>query len=403
MLTTAQPIAPSTRIVLVRHGRSTFNEQGRYQGSSDESALTEQGQETARQVGVFLNGLSIDAIYASPLKRVQQTVNAICSTMQQDIQSIPTYQTWQLREIDLLSWEGLSFQLVQQQFADAYRCWKQRPHEFQLPVTPTTPNSGQPIAVPSSCFPVLELYDRAQQFWQTVLSQHSGQTLLIVSHGGMNHALISTALGLSTAHHHTLQQSNCGVSGLEFTAGALKQSTLRSLNLTHHLGETLPKLKEGKQGLRLLLVPTDLEFKQSRSLGEHLKTTPIHFCLSSRFHPAHETVNTLLYYHPTAVQLQTSHWDFADLWQQTLSGRRTDSPNLITGLVVAYPETIQRLLAQVNGLDPTHLSIQQGTISVLHYPSIAQRPVLQALNWGGAIFPADRAAPCPILGLSATG
>ena len=40
-----------TRVILVRHGQSSFNAEGRYQGSSDESVLTEFGRQTARQTG----------------------------------------------------------------------------------------------------------------------------------------------------------------------------------------------------------------------------------------------------------------------------------------------------------------------------------------------------------------
>jgi probable phosphoglycerate mutase len=38
---------PSTKIILVRHARTTYNEQGRYQGSSDDSVLTEKGHQDA--------------------------------------------------------------------------------------------------------------------------------------------------------------------------------------------------------------------------------------------------------------------------------------------------------------------------------------------------------------------
>lgn len=392
MLLTHSAIAPplhsaqrSTRVILVRHGRSTFNEQGRYQGSSNESVLTETGQAAALQVGILLKDLSINAIYASPLKRVEQTVNAIWNALQVERHSIPIHVTRQLREIDLLAWEGLPFKFVQEQFAEAYDCWKQRPHEFQIAAFAPTKEPPTPF------FPVLDLYDRAQQFWQTVLPQHVGQTLLIVSHGGTNHALISTALGLSAAQHHTLQQSNCGVSVLEFPPDSLNQITdqvtLRSLNLTHHLGETLPKLKEGKQGLRLLLVPAVAGVESIKPLAERLKTTSIHFSLSPNFDSAQNAVHILLCHHPATVQIQTLPEDFASLWQQTLTDRRTHTPELVTGLVVALPETIQHLLVQAIGLNQEHrhLSLQPGTLSILHYPSTAQLPILQALNFGGSI------------------
>ncbi|NJN20872.1 MAG: histidine phosphatase family protein [Leptolyngbya sp. RL_3_1] len=55
-----------TRVILLRHGRSTLNDAGCYQGSSDQSDLTSQGVLASRQVGQFLAHCPIDAIYVSP-------------------------------------------------------------------------------------------------------------------------------------------------------------------------------------------------------------------------------------------------------------------------------------------------------------------------------------------------
>lgn len=375
---------PSTCVILVRHGRSTFNEQGRYQGSSDESVLIDKGEEAARRVGSLLKEITIDAVYASPLKRVEQTVDAITSAMQLGANPIPIYRTWQLREIDLPTWEGLPFDEVRERFPEAYRCWKQRPHEFQISIEAASEESA--ITSTSQFFPVLDLYDRAQQFWQTVLPKHIGQTLLIVSHGGTNHALISTALGLSPIHHHTLQQSNCGVSVLEFPMGNLNQGRLQSLNLTHYLGESLPKLKEGKQGLRLLLVPTVTDVELLQPLIECFKTISIHGCLSPHSKLTQEITNFLLHHHPGTVQYQLSQKDFASLRQRLLTNCCTYTSDLVTVLVVADPETIQSLLIQAisPNIEPWRFFIQSGATSILHYPSTAQPPILQALNFGVA-------------------
>ena len=70
-----------TRVILVRHGRSTFNDQGRYQGSSNQSVLTQQGIDASHLVGKHLSLTPIDTIYASPLQRVQQTAQAISKGM----------------------------------------------------------------------------------------------------------------------------------------------------------------------------------------------------------------------------------------------------------------------------------------------------------------------------------
>ena len=57
-----------TRVIIVRHGQSTYNIVRRIQGLLDESELTEKGRNDAVKVGKALNNISFDAIYAVPSK-----------------------------------------------------------------------------------------------------------------------------------------------------------------------------------------------------------------------------------------------------------------------------------------------------------------------------------------------
>ncbi len=56
----------SIRLVLVRHGLSSFNEKGLIQGRTDDSFLTEQGFKQAILAGEALSKINFDAIYSSP-------------------------------------------------------------------------------------------------------------------------------------------------------------------------------------------------------------------------------------------------------------------------------------------------------------------------------------------------
>jgi probable phosphoglycerate mutase len=103
-------------------------------------------------------------------------------------------------------------------------------------------------------YPVRSLYDRARLFWNYLLTAYAGKSILLVSHDGTIRALIASALGLGAGHFHSFQQSNCGVSRLRFQSDS-QQGRLDLLNDTAHLGERLPKLKEGRCGVRLLLMP----------------------------------------------------------------------------------------------------------------------------------------------------
>jgi phosphoserine phosphatase len=218
-----------TRVILVRHGESTFNAEGRHQGSSDESVLTELGKLAARQTGKFLSGLTLNALYVSSLRRAQETASEALSMMTPTVNLQDIHVVWQLREINLPAWQGLYHKDVQAKFAEDYRCWKQSPHQFTM----EDPQTKQRF------YPVRDLFVRSQQFWQEILPRHPGQTLLVVGHSGTNRALIDTALNLGPAHYHALKQSNCGISVLKFSQGESVSAQLEALNWTGHLEDQL--------------------------------------------------------------------------------------------------------------------------------------------------------------------
>jgi phosphoserine phosphatase len=363
-----------TRIILVRHGQSTFNLEGRHQGSSDDSVLTEAGQFMARQTGTFLSGTHIDALYTSSLKRARGTASQMLSVMSPSKVLNNIHILDQLREIDLPTWQGLTHQYVQHQFKDDYYCWKQRPHEFCM----TTPDG--------TCFPVLDLYERARRFWQTVLPHRRGQTLVVVSHAGTNRALISTALGIKPASYHTLQQSNCGISVLRFPGGYVSNAQLEALNWVGHLGERLPQPKAGEQGLRLLCIPTPIAPDQIQRVTHLLEEVSIQFSLCDPSQNASTSTEKILRNHSETLHLQVCREDFPERWQQTIATRSTlnsTEQSLMTGLVVAEAGMLQRLAGQVLGL-PTYqrdrLQLHPGTVSVLHYAVPPIMPMLQAIN-----------------------
>ena len=376
-----------TRVILLRHGQSTYNALGLYQGCCDESVLTEAGCQMARQTGAFLSGIKFDAVYTSPLKRAQETTRQVLATMEFGVDPQQIHVAPLLREADLPVWQGLPFETVREQFAADYRCWKQTPHQFAMEVV----QSGSKRLF----HPALDLYARLKQFWKEMLPHHRDQTLLVVAHGGTNRAAIATALGISPARYHTIQQSNCALSILYFPTGELSLARLEAVNLTRHAQthhaltrqseENLPPPKEGGHGLRLLLVPTQiLQPEQARQLTSLLQTVPIQFSLSDscndRDSPkggwrqrAQQTLDTILQFHPETVQLQVWRQDFPEIWQQALGqtkrhdpldslGNWSGSPPpggfrsssrtglLTTGLVMARPNAIASFLEQAIGL-----------------------------------------------------
>ena len=429
----------TTRVIIVRHGQSSYNTERRIQGRSDASTLTQKGRDDALKVGAVLSHISFTAVYTSPLQRAKETAEVIADCLN----TSAVQPTDKLMEIDLPLWEGMLLQDVREKFPEDYHHWKQQPHELMMMLPPEGTRKH---------FPVLALYEQAEQFWQEILPRHAEETVLIVGHNGINRALISTALGISPTRYHAIQQSNCGISVLNFAApyqGVSEGVQLESLNQTGHLGEILPSLRPNHQGVRLLLVRhgetdwnrqtrfqgqidvplNDNGRQQSQKTAEFLKDVPLDFAFSSPMLRPKETAEIILKYHPN-VQLELldglreiSHglWEgcleaeieqtypgelhrwrtvpaqiqmpegenLQQVWERSQAAWQSilgSVENQVkTGLVVAHDATNKALLCQILGLSPDHFwNFRQGNgaVSVIDYPQGAQEgePVLQAMN-----------------------
>ncbi len=232
-----------TRVILVRHGESTSNSAGIVQGrgQSDrpdlQPSLTTKGQTQAELTAATLANLPIATAYASPLVRARQTAELILAG-HPDLSALNIHE--KLREINLPAWEGMTFAEVRSQSPQEYDNWHNAPHKLSM----------------GDRYPVLDLFEQAKSLWAEILPCHEGETILLVAHSGINRALIATALGIEPARYHHLQQSNCGISILNFNEAG--QVQMESLNLTSHLasisGSPLPATKKDHTGIRLLLV-----------------------------------------------------------------------------------------------------------------------------------------------------
>ncbi len=396
------PVSPQgTRIILLRHGRSTLNDAGCYQGSSDHSQLTVEGRLAARQVGQYLRHCPIDQIYTSSLQRAQQTVEELLPQLQglrcPKGGLRPSHcpiSLWQLREIDLPAWEGLRYEAVKTCFPDAYRCWQTTPEQFAM----ARKSTGKDAAYSSSeslLYPVREGYQRAQDFWTAIRPRHQGQTLLIVSHGGMIQALVNTALGLPMTQHHRLQQTHSGLTVLDFAVPALGTAHLHLLNLTTPIGERLPKLKAGKQGLRLVVLPCQTggncdgrrpPYRQSlgyanehHTLATLVQGHPIAACVVEDHPRCLQSQRVLLAHHPETVTLSVGRTDFLHHWQQSVMRllSQVSTSTLTTVAAVCQQAHAESFLQQLLGQS---LTLLPNALTVVHYPGIAVRPIVQTLN-----------------------
>ncbi|MDY6900229.1 MAG: histidine phosphatase family protein [Cyanobacteriota bacterium] len=330
--------------------------------------------------------MNFDAIYVSPLQRTQETAREILLQNQYNKKlesQLKLYLNSNLKEVDLPKWQGLHYKYVREEFAEEYRIWEESPHEF----TVENVESRGKTLIKTKIKPVLQLYDKARQFWQEILPLHQGKTILVVSHGGTIRTLIGAATGIQPQNYHTIQQSNSGVNVLNFESNSSQAfAKIEAVNQTQHLGEILPKLKNGKYGLRLLLLPISSN-KTTTDIGkidQFLNNVQLDFCLSNSSLNAQSVTESIIKSQLNApANLQVSRDNFLEIWHQTISNSSRNKNALSTGLVVAEEKTISSNLSQILGVKSSdNLRLQSGKISIIFYPISQSKPVLQAMNIG---------------------
>ena len=356
---------PETVVWLIRHGASTFNLEGRCQGCSDEPKLSELGREEARLSGLRLRRAGIEAVISSPLRRAADTALTLMYMLGPEVADIGFETDARLREIELPQWEGLCFAEIRRRFPDQFLTWRLDPGQMSMPA---------PSGI--SQFPVLSLYRRVRQVWRDLLADYAGRSILLVTHGGTGRALITTALGLGEKHFHSLQQSHCGISRLRFS-GPGHGAQLELLNDTAHLGDRLPKLKEGRAGIRLLLIPAmSSDPAGLRQISSVLAPLAID-SVSAAGAAARDAVSAIF---QGRAQESIEHVSEEALGRRLRHAMENESERdneLRHMAFVASPDCLQRVLRERFGLAS---SAMNSGITAVHCPGHGLPPVLQAIN-----------------------
>lgn len=106
------------RIILWRHGRTSYNLEGRFQGQID-IPLDEVGVQQADAAATHLAMLEPSAIISSDLSRARQTAEALAKRVDLDVEVDPG-----LREIDAGAWEGLTRPQIEEGWPEDYHAWR---------------------------------------------------------------------------------------------------------------------------------------------------------------------------------------------------------------------------------------------------------------------------------------
>jgi 2,3-bisphosphoglycerate-dependent phosphoglycerate mutase len=194
---------------LVRHGESTWNSVGRFQGGLD-APLSRRGLDQVRALAAGLATTRFDALYTSPLRRARDTAAACGAALGLDPVAVPD-----LREVGLGAWEGVSFEAVRAQDGAGYRRW------LEAPVDHPPPDSESMAGLADRVRAVLDELDR----------RHPGGRVLVVSHGGAIASALCGWLGRPLNAIWTLRLDNASITRVVLPAGRLL-----GWNETSHLG-----------------------------------------------------------------------------------------------------------------------------------------------------------------------
>ncbi|MFF5424625.1 MULTISPECIES: histidine phosphatase family protein [unclassified Streptomyces] len=200
------------RIVLWRHGQTSWNLERRFQGSTD-IELTETGVAQARRAARLLAALGPDAIVASDLKRAAATAAELAA-----ITGHTVAHDSALRETYAGEWQGLTHEEIVERYGEQYAAWKR----------------GEPVRRGGGELET-EVADRAAP----VVLEHAdklpdGGTLVVVSHGGTIRTTIGRLLGLEARHWESL-------GGLTNCCWSVLGEGARGWRLLEHNAGTLPE------------------------------------------------------------------------------------------------------------------------------------------------------------------
>lgn len=197
-------------LYLVRHGRTAWNREGRYQGQRD-IPLDATGHEQARHVARALAGISLEAIYASDLARARQTAEPLAHERGLDINCLPG-----LREMDFGDWEGLTRDEVHERYPDVVRAWLIDRRAARVPRGEDREEFGE----------------RVLAAFAAIAGRHPRGRVAVFAHGGSLRVYLCWVLGWESSRLWEIEQDSAAISVVEWGEGG---PALLSLNDTAHL------------------------------------------------------------------------------------------------------------------------------------------------------------------------
>jgi broad specificity phosphatase PhoE len=215
----------ATRLYLIRHGATTLTAEDKFSGAENVH-LSDDGKAQARRLATRLASERVAHLYSSSMDRAMETARIVGEPHSMAPEAMDA-----LREISHGHWEGLRRQDVERRFAAEYAAWEADPFTF----APEGGESG--ISVLARALPAI----------RRIVSAHTDQAVMVVSHKATLRLLISSLLGFDArGYRDRLDQAPACLNIMDF------RDTIRArlilFNDTSHYAEharsSLPHLSK---------------------------------------------------------------------------------------------------------------------------------------------------------------
>lgn len=201
-------------LLLVRHGETAWNRDGRYQGRTD-IPLSPDGEDQVARLAQRLADVPIDVAIASPLSRATRTAQAICRGRS----GLALELDDRLVEISHGKWEGLLASDVQRDHAEMFGTWRSKPGR-DVPAGPEAETLGD---VEVRAWAVVE---------QLFARLGPTSTGLIVAHDAVNRVILCRVLGLPLERVWKFRQAPAALNVL--SGASIAELTVVRLNDSDH-------------------------------------------------------------------------------------------------------------------------------------------------------------------------
>lgn len=188
------PAGVANRLVLIRHGEPVESAKSRCYGKLD-VGLSEKGRKQIEAAYDFLKDVKFSAIYSSPRRRALESAKIIARR-----NGIFFDVCENLAEINFGDFEGKTYRELEKDFPETFKQWMEKPTEVEFP-------NGESFT---------QIQHRVLENTLEILKKCKGETIAIVSHGGVNRIILAHFLKIENADIFRIGQEYACVNVIDF-------------------------------------------------------------------------------------------------------------------------------------------------------------------------------------------